>query len=75
MILLVACIFGMLINILVSYLAGFFLVISHISKKVWHCIQHKSRPFAIDIPLIVEVNVPMAFFYYASEFFIAALWL
>jgi uncharacterized membrane protein len=71
---LVACTLGMLINFLVSYLAGFFLMISHVSKRVWYRIQHKGRLFAIDIPLMIRVNVRMVFSYYASEFFIAALW-
>lgn len=74
MVFLCACVAGMMVNSLISYLAGIFLLIVHLGMRMWNHIQNESASMKIDVSSMYKATLQKRFSYYISELFIVAIW-
>lgn len=72
-----ACLVGMIVNSLISFAAGFFLLASHLGIRVWHRVQGRSETsvFILNVPEGTRTPFSKSFYYYVAEFFLFSLWL
>jgi hypothetical protein len=69
------CLTGMLVNSLVSFVAGIFLLASHLVIRLWYRIHRSKSPaFLLDAKTDTETSVSKSFIYYVFEFFLFSLW-
>lgn len=69
------CLAGMIVNSLISFTAGLFLLVSHLAIRLWYHIHSSKSPVIIfAIKTDKETIVSKPFSYYVFEFFLFSLW-
>ena len=70
-----SCLVGMIVNSLISFVAGLFLLSSHLVMRLWYRIHRSKSPAILfDSKTDAGASVSKSFFYYVFEFFLFSLW-